>query len=96
MPPIDDGIQYRTDALQAIAICDSTVPVAQRNPELFYPSTITLLELRVDRFNNYVNVGRSPRNIKEFVARVIGGTDCGSDGEDRCVFSSNVNSHSHP
>lgn len=57
VPAIDGGIRYRTEALQTIVIYDSSAPESNDTPSLFYPNTTTLLELRVDRYNDYVTVG---------------------------------------
>ncbi len=48
VPAVDKGIYYDNHALQRIIIYDPQIPKGQV-PQLFYPNTTTLIELRVNR-----------------------------------------------
>jgi hypothetical protein len=60
VPAIDKGIRYDTDRLNHIVLFDSSEK-AGRAPTLVYDNTTTLLELRINRLNDYVTVGTAPR-----------------------------------
>ncbi len=64
VPPIDRGIRYRTERLSEVAIA-STKPNDKDEdknkadghiPRFFFPNTTTLVEIKVDRENDYVAV----------------------------------------
>lgn len=67
VPPIDRGIRYDTERVRAVALWpaddaqrgDGGGPL--RTPTFFYPNTTTLLEIRVDRQNDYVTLGPRAR-----------------------------------
>lgn len=59
VPRIDRGISYAIDQLQNIVLHDTGAPSS--GPEFIFENTTTLLELRIDRTNTYVTVGRTPR-----------------------------------
>lgn len=65
VPAIDRGIQYDTRLLQNIVLVDTTprpsVATGNTPMSFAFENTTTLLELRVNRFNDYVSVGLSPR-----------------------------------
>ncbi|MCP5055000.1 MAG: hypothetical protein GY940_47985 [bacterium] len=55
VPKVDNGISYNTGTLQTIVIFDphnndKTIP------SFFYPNTTTLIQMKVDRRNNYVKI----------------------------------------
>ncbi|CAI2718925.1 hypothetical protein [Nitrospina watsonii] len=60
VPKIDDGIQYETKSLQNIVIHDASGTLKPPK-NFFYENTTTFIELRVNRFNNYVHIGVKPR-----------------------------------
>ena len=58
IPAIDKGIRYDTENLQNIVLYD---PKAKKtNLSFFYENTTTLLELKVNRCNDYVTLGSKP------------------------------------
>lgn len=59
VPAIDDKIGFYTKNLQNIMIYDSA-PADSSLPTFFYENTTTLIELQVDRMNQYVTVGTVP------------------------------------
>lgn len=69
VPEVDKGIRYSIEDLKALAIYDSEAAKVDipeyvpgqdgGRPSLFYPNTTTLIELRVNRFNDYVWVGQT-------------------------------------
>ena len=87
VPAVDKGIKYDIDNLKALEIYDSGtaskdieefVSGKSVRPALFYPNTTTLIELRVNRFNDYVWVDSKPmdknlRKKKEEFAHVKAG-----------------------
>ncbi len=60
VPRVDGRITYATGHLQNIVIA-GTARSSARQPTFFYPNTTTLLEVRVDRSNQYVKVDTQPR-----------------------------------
>ena len=61
VPRVDKGIKYELKTLQNIVIYD---PNQKRTnlPLFFWSNTTTLIELRVNRINEYVTVGIKPKN----------------------------------
>jgi len=60
VPKVDDGIQYETKYLQNVVIHDTSGKLkAPKN--FFYENTTTFIELRVNRFNDYVHIGVKPQ-----------------------------------
>lgn len=59
VPKIDKGIQYDNDNLQNIVLYDSREKES-KSPQFICDNTTTLIELKVDRFNNYVSIGKEP------------------------------------
>jgi hypothetical protein len=60
VPKIDEGIQYETKYLQNVVIHDNSGKL--KTPKnFFYENTTTFIELRVNRFNDYVHIGVQPR-----------------------------------
>jgi len=57
VPKIDNGIRYRNHDMQNIIIYDPNINSSQKTT-FFYPNTTTLVELKVDRYNTYVKIGR--------------------------------------
>lgn len=60
IPEVDKGIRYDVSRLQNIVLFH-TGQKTKGMPSFFYENTTTLLELRVDRFNEYVTISESPR-----------------------------------
>lgn len=60
VPKVDDGIQYENKDLENIVIHD-TSGTLKPPKNFFYENTTTFIELRVNRFNNYVHIGVQPR-----------------------------------
>jgi hypothetical protein len=60
VPKVDRGIQYRTENLQNIVLIGPRSADGE-GPNFFYENTTTLVELQVDRFNDYVSVGAEAR-----------------------------------
>jgi pimeloyl-ACP methyl ester carboxylesterase len=60
VPKVDNGIRYHTDNLQNIVLYDPSAADKQAL-SFFYENTTTLVELQVDRYNEYVSVGTEPR-----------------------------------
>ncbi|MGD2116331.1 MAG: alpha/beta hydrolase [Acidobacteriota bacterium] len=58
VPPIDRGIRYRTERLSEVAIASTSADDQASGfvPSFFFPNTTTLLEIRIDRENDYVEV----------------------------------------
>jgi hypothetical protein len=56
VPDVDRGIKYATQNLQNIVIHDPTLP-ENNQPSFFYNNTTTLIELKVNRHNDYVTIG---------------------------------------
>ena len=62
VPAIDKGIRYDSDSLQHIVLADTAPPPPGQTPLNFlYENTTTLLEIRINRMNEYVIVGPDPR-----------------------------------
>jgi hypothetical protein len=59
VPRIDRGISYAIEELQNIVLFDTDAKVA--GPMFLFPNTTTLLEVKVNRRNTYVTVGKTPR-----------------------------------
>lgn len=57
VPKVDNGIRYKNHNLQNILIYDPTSKEV-KNPSFFYANTTTLVELKIDRFNTYVQIGK--------------------------------------
>jgi hypothetical protein len=60
VPDIDRGIRYDTTNLKNLILYDPTVQ-AKESLQFFYDNTTTLLELRVERCNDYVSIGPDPK-----------------------------------
>lgn len=60
VPPVDRGIRYRTDRLQAVELAPTVGADGGEGPTLLFPDTTTFLEVKVDRFNDYVHLGTKP------------------------------------
>lgn len=58
-PDVDAGIHYATNQLRNIVIH----PQGKSQPSLLFPNTTTLLELRLNRYNDYVRVGTTPNGF---------------------------------
>lgn len=54
LPNVEKGIRYRKDRLQNVLLFASP---EENNLSFIYPNTTTLIEMRVDRYNEYVDVG---------------------------------------
>ncbi len=63
VPPVDRGIRYNTDDLKEVALWPADASQKEKGsaPTFLYPNTTTLLEVVVDRVNDYVFLGGSPR-----------------------------------
>lgn len=62
VPPIDRGIRYRAEELGSVALYPADAVQARGGgTTFFHPNTTTLLEIQVDRVNDYVTVGAEPR-----------------------------------
>lgn len=59
VPSVDKGIKYKIESLQNIVIYDSR-QTKSNVPQFFYENTTTLVELKVDRFNEYVTINQEP------------------------------------
>jgi hypothetical protein len=59
VPKIDAKIYYAVDQLQNIVLHNTGTNT--NGPALLYENTTTLLEIRVNRLNEHVTVGRTPR-----------------------------------
>ncbi len=59
VPQIDKDIGFQEELLQNIVIYDQSGKLNSPK-KLFYPNTTTLVELRVNRLNNYVSVSTKP------------------------------------
>lgn len=59
VPKIDKNIRYQNELLENIVIYDWSGKL-KFPKKLFYPNTTTLVELKVNRFNNYVSVSQKP------------------------------------
>jgi len=64
VPPVDRGIRYDTERLRSVALYPADASQAGGNgvPTFFHPNTTTLLEIRIDRVNDYVFLGPRPRS----------------------------------
>lgn len=60
VPDVDKGIRYHTEKLQNIVLSQTGVQPTD-SPKFFFKNTTTLIELRVDRFNDYVTVDLNPK-----------------------------------
>jgi hypothetical protein len=54
VPNVEKGIRYRTDRMQNVLLHASN---QKKDLSFIFPNTTTLIEMRVDRFNDYVKVG---------------------------------------
>jgi len=61
VPPIEKGIRYDLDCLQNVVIHDPTDPENKNRPKFFFENTTTLLEMKVNRQNDYVFLDTTPR-----------------------------------
>lgn len=64
LPNVDQGIRYESKQLQNIVLYDPK-HIYQNEPAIFFPNTTTLLDFRVNRYNNYVSVGSQPSTQDE-------------------------------
>lgn len=64
VPAVDRGIRYDTSNLQAVALYPAEPADKNGNgtPTFFFPNTTTLLEIVVDRVNDYVFLGPRARD----------------------------------
>lgn len=60
IPKIDRGIRYRHQDTQNIILVDQS-QVKQSSLNFLYPNTTTLVELKVDRYNDYVSITKQAR-----------------------------------
>ncbi len=60
VPKIDKGIMYNTKNLQTVVLFDPG-NIDANLPSFLYPNTTTLIELKVDRYNTYVSIGKKPK-----------------------------------
>lgn len=60
VPKIDEGIQYETKYLQNVVIHDNSGKM-KAPKDFFFENTTTFIELRVNRYNDYVHIGVQPR-----------------------------------
>jgi hypothetical protein len=61
VPPVERGILYDQSCLQNVVIHDPTDPEKGKRPAFFFENTTTLLEMKVNRQNEYVFLETTPR-----------------------------------
>jgi len=61
VPPVDGGIRYANEQLQAVALAYSNPKATAGAPTLLYPNTTTLVDIGVDRKTDYVWIERTVR-----------------------------------